>query len=82
MGYKELKRIYKILELHLFFDRIIRHEKKFYCFSPNNDYLRPNTDSGIKGLVLAGDYIKQKIYAIMEGAVISGLKAAKFILDN
>ena len=62
--------------------RIIRHENKFYCFSPNNDYLRPNTDSGIKGLVLAGDYTKQKMYATMEGAVISGLKAAKFILDN
>ena len=55
---------------------IIRHENKFYCFSPNNDY------NGIRGLILAGDYTKQKMYATMEGAVISGLKAFKFILDN
>ena len=59
--------------------RVIRHENKFYNFGPKNDYLRPNTDSGIEGLILAGDYTRQKMYSTMEGAVISGMNAYKFI---
>ena len=62
--------------------RIIRHENKFYNYGPFNDDKRPNTNSEIKGLVLAGDYTRQKMYATMEGAVISGINAYKFIIDN
>ena len=79
---RDLEKLNFLIKDTLLDYRIVRHENKFYGFSPNNDYLRPNTDSGIKGLVLAGDYTKQKMYATMEGAVISGLKATKFILDN
>jgi len=62
--------------------RVIRHENKFYNFGPGNDCLRPNADSGIDGLVLAGDYTSQKMYSTMEGAVISGINAYKFIIDK
>lgn len=62
--------------------RIVRHQDKFYDFSAHNDNLRPQTETGLDGLLLAGDYTKQKWYATMEGAVLSGKKAAKKILNN
>ena len=62
--------------------RVIRHPNKFYDFAQKNDHYRQKTDIGIKGLILAGDYIKQKMYSTMEGAVISGLMAYKAIIKN
>ncbi len=55
--------------------RIIRHKDKFYKLSPNNDSKRPSPKTPIKGLFLAGDYVRQEMYATMEGAVISGINA-------
>ena len=60
--------------------RVIRHKNKFYDFTQKNDHYRQKTDIGINGLILAGDYIKQKMYSTMEGAVISGLIAYKTII--
>lgn len=76
---KEFKKIDIDLEDYILDYRVIRHESKFYNFEPGNDYLRPNTDSGIDGLILCGDYTRQKMFATMEGAVISGINAYKFI---
>ena len=36
----------------------------------------------IPGLVLAGDYTRQKFYTTMEGAVLSGIAAANIILKE
>ena len=76
---EEFKKIGIEIEKYMLDYRVIRHENKFYNFGPKNDYLRPNTDSGIEGLILAGDYTRQKMYSTMEGAVISGMNAYKFI---
>lgn len=72
---KELKSINMDIEKNITDYRIVRHENKFYSFSPNNDKKRPTSSTPIKGLILAGDYTKQKLYSTMEGAVISGLNA-------
>ena len=79
---EEFKKIDIDIKDYILDYRVIRHENKFYNFGPNNDYLRPTTDSGIEGLVLAGDYTRQKMYATMEGAVISGINAYKFIIES
>jgi len=42
--------------------------------------MRPRQRTGIDGLVLAGDYTRTPSFATMEGAVISGKKAAKVSL--
>ena len=44
--------------------RVIRHEHKFYNLAFNNDKYRPHQKTKIKGLVLAGDYTRQKLYAV------------------
>ena len=59
--------------------RIIRHENKFYNFGPNNDDKRSINKTLIKGLYLAGDYTRNKFYATMEGAVLSGINVYKLI---
>lgn len=79
---EEFKKYNMDIKKYMIDYRIIRHENKFYNYGPFNDDKRPNTNSEIKGLVLAGDYTRQKMYATMEGAVISGINAYKFIIDN
>ena len=59
--------------------RVIRHKNKFYHLGAKNDWMRPTQKTPLKGLTLAGDYTRQPLYATMEGAVISGIKAAKII---
>lgn len=62
--------------------RVVRERDKFYHLGPNNDYFRPTQQTPIKGLILAGDYTRQMFYATMEGAVLSGIKAANLIDKN
>ena len=62
--------------------RVVRHIDKFYDFSFNNDYLRPGNKTSLKGLFLTGDYTRQKWFSTMEGAVVSGLKVADFIIKE
>jgi 15-cis-phytoene desaturase len=59
--------------------RVIRHKDKFYHLGPRHDYMRPTQKTPVKGLILAGDYTRQPLYATMEGAVISGKIAANII---
>ena len=79
---EEFKKIDIDIKDYILDYRVIRHEHKFYNYGPNNDCKRPNTDIGIECLVLAGDYTRQKMYATMEGAVISGINAYKFIIES
>lgn len=79
---EEFKRIGLDIEKDIIECRVVRHENKFYNFSYGNDGFRPTTDIHVKGLLLAGDYTRQKMYATMEGAVISGLNAYEFIMNN
>ncbi len=57
--------------------RKVAEENDFYSLDKGNQHLRPRQNPGIKGLFLAGDYTLTSSFATMEGAVISGKKAAK-----
>jgi uncharacterized protein with NAD-binding domain and iron-sulfur cluster len=49
---------------------------------PGSEALRPLQRTPIRGLFLAGDYTKQPYVASMEGATISGKRAAAGILEQ
>lgn len=57
--------------------RKVSEKGEFYSMDKGNQLIRPRQKTGIKGLVLAGDYTKTSSFATMEGAVISGKKAAR-----
>lgn len=79
---KEARELGLDLETNLIDYRIVSRSDDFYSLEPNLDHLRPNQKTEIKGLTLAGDYTRQPYYATMEGAVVSGLKAANLILKK
>ena len=57
-------------------------KNEFYSLAPGNQKFRPKQRSGIRGLILAGDYTFTSSLGTMEGAVISGKKAAKLCEKN
>jgi 15-cis-phytoene desaturase len=62
--------------------RIVNHPHDFYAMEPGTESLRPDQRTPIPGLALAGDYTRQPFLASMEGAVISGQRAAEAIVDD
>ena len=62
--------------------RQINHHYDFHSLEPGLNWMRPEQNTPIKGLVLAGDYTMQPYFATMEGAVVSGQRAATIILDK
>ncbi len=62
--------------------RIVRGNENFYRLSAGSEKKRPKQVTPIPGLFLAGDYTKQPFLATMEGAVISGQRAARGILKS
>lgn len=54
----------------------------FYWLGTGSEALRPPQETPIPGLTLAGDYTQQKNLATMEGAVVSGKRAAEIILGK
>jgi 15-cis-phytoene desaturase len=56
--------------------RVVRHPHDFYALRPGSEALRPEQATPVSGLSLAGDYTKQPWAASMEGAVVSGERAA------
>lgn len=62
--------------------RKIAEEDAFYSLDKGSQHLRPTQKTEIGGLVLAGDYTLTSSFATMEGAVISGEKAAKVCLES
>lgn len=57
--------------------RRVKHADDFYSLAPGNDELRPEQATPVRGLSLAGDYTRQPYVATMEGAVVSGRRAAE-----
>lgn len=57
--------------------RKVTEKNEFYSLDIGSQKLRPKQKTGIDGLVLAGDYTLTSSFATMEGAVISGKKAAR-----
>lgn len=64
---------------HVLDVRKTAEEDSFYSLAPGSQKLRPPQRTGIAGLTLAGDYTKTASFATMEGAVLSGKKAAKAV---
>jgi len=79
---EEFKKVGINIKDNLIDYRVVRHIDKFYDLSKGNDKYRQDQKTPIKGLVLAGDYTKQRMYATMEGAVISGINAYKVIKEQ
>src|SRR5437764_6670969 len=61
--------------------RVVRLYSDFYSLSPGTDALRPSQTTPVPGLSLAGDYTRQQYLATMEGAVVSGQRAAEAVLN-
>lgn len=59
--------------------RVVSHPADFYALVPGAERLRPTQETPVPGLSLAGDYTSQPLFATMEGAVISGRRAAKVV---
>jgi 15-cis-phytoene desaturase len=62
--------------------RIVHHPHDFNAMKPGSEALRPLQYTPIPGLFLAVDYTKQPYVASMEGATISGKRAAAAILGT
>lgn len=60
--------------------RVVRSPDSFYRLSTGNEQHRPRQTTPIPGLFLAGDYTRQPLLATMEGATISGQRAARALL--
>ena len=60
--------------------RVVTHPEDFYLLAPGSEKLRPAQATPVPGLTLAGDYTRQPLFCSMEGAVISGQRAAKGVL--
>ncbi|MCA1679765.1 MAG: FAD-dependent oxidoreductase, partial [Actinobacteria bacterium] len=60
--------------------RMINEPNQFYALSPGQNALRPEQKTPVHGLTLAGGYTKQAWIDTMEGAVISGQRAARAVL--
>ena len=59
--------------------RVISHPQDFYLLTTGAESLRPPQATPVPGLTLAGDYTKQALFCSMEGAVISGQRAARAV---
>lgn len=56
--------------------RVVAHPHDFHSLEPGHLRLRPDQRTPVPGLSLAGDYTRQRFMASMEGAVVSGQRAA------
>ena len=61
---------------------VVRHASEFYLLEPGSEELRPFQRTTIPGLALAGDYTRQSHICSMEGAVVSGRRAAKAVISG
>jgi 15-cis-phytoene desaturase len=61
--------------------RVVRHAHDFYALRPRSEALRPTQATPVPGLTLAGDYTSQPWVASMEGATVSGQRAAEAVLS-
>ncbi len=62
--------------------RVVTEHAATYGVTPGIDALRPGAETGLPGLVLAGDWARTGWPATMEGAVRSGYLAAQVLLKR
>ena len=61
---------------------VVKIPNSIYREVPGSDALRPTQRTPIRNFALAGDYTQQDYMASMEGAVRSGHRAARALLDS
>lgn len=79
---KDAKKLGMDLEDLVLDFRKVDHEYDFHSLEPGHQWLRPGQNTPVEGLILAGDYTWQPYFATMEGAVVSGQKAAQIIIKH
>ncbi len=79
---RDARRLGLELRGHIADVRVIRHMADFYSFEPGTEHRRPPQSTSIPSLTLAGDYTKQPYLQTMEGAVVSGQRAASVVLGE
>ncbi|GIP40050.1 phytoene desaturase [Paenibacillus sp. J31TS4] len=70
------------LDSHTVRWRIVSREADFASVQPGQAALRPSQATPVPGLSLAGDYTDQPMFYTMEGAAISGVRAAEAVLGR
>ncbi len=81
-----LKQVHELFpssrELNMTWYSVVKLAQSLYREAPGMDVFRPSQNTPINNFFLAGSYTQQDYIDSMEGATISGRKAAKAILDN
>jgi 15-cis-phytoene desaturase len=72
----EGRRVGLDLDGHVTGWRLVPLPRDFHSLEPGHLAFRPDQETPVPGLTLAGDYTRQRFVVTMEGAVISGRKAA------
>jgi len=77
---RDARRLGFDLDAHVTAFRVIAHPHDFHSLEPGHLALRPDQETPVPGLSLAGDYTRQRFVVSMEGAVVSGQRAAECAL--
>ena len=81
MGRRELARFFPAsARAKLLHDLIVKEPRATFRASPGTAALRPPTRTGVPNLFLAGDWTATGLPATIEGAVVSGERAADAVL--
>lgn len=75
----EAARLRMDLSGHVTAHRVAHLPGDFHCLEPGYAHLRATQATPIPGLTLAGDHTQQRFVASMEGAVVSGKRAAEAV---
>jgi 15-cis-phytoene desaturase len=60
--------------------RLVHHPYDFLSLEPGHAHRRPDQRTPVAGLTLAGDWTRQRWLSSMEGAVLSGQRAAEVVM--
>ena len=81
-----LKQVHELFpssrELNMTWYSVVKLAKSLYREAPGMDPYRPDQKTPVHNFFLAGSYTQQDYIDSMEGATISGRRAAKVILEN
>ncbi|HYW18024.1 MAG TPA: 9,9'-di-cis-zeta-carotene desaturase [Nodularia sp. (in: cyanobacteria)] len=81
-----LKQVHELFpssrELNMTWYSVVKLAKSLYREAPGMDPFRPDQKTPVHNFFLAGSYTQQDYIDSMEGATISGRRAAKVILEN
>ncbi|MBW4674017.1 MAG: 9,9'-di-cis-zeta-carotene desaturase [Desmonostoc geniculatum HA4340-LM1] len=81
-----LKQVHELFpssrELNMTWHSVVKLAQSLYREAPGMDVYRPNQKTPVPNFFLAGSYTQQDYIDSMEGATISGRRAAKAILES